>query len=174
MTAVSPFARSSAFEDSLSAGREQTVSPRLSPLTSCAIEHEQASLQIEEMYSVPESFLEIEVRNPQTHGESFCFVSFVVVVDLLMGSSSLGFGRKMYTDYEIVCKVRKSRIYYTLVIGLTTALYPDEYPSIQTTALPRTQALLRFRSIPRHPRARVDTGEYPYAPWESVHESLFG
>ena len=24
--------------------------------------------QIEEMYSVPESFLEIEVRNPQTHG----------------------------------------------------------------------------------------------------------
>lgn len=25
--------------------------------------------QIEEMYSVPESFLEIEVRNPQTHGE---------------------------------------------------------------------------------------------------------
>lgn len=35
------------------------------------------------MYSVPESFLEIEVRNPQTHG----------------------FGRKMYTDYEILCKV---------------------------------------------------------------------
>ena len=27
------------------------------------------STQIEEMYSVPESFLEIEVRNPQTHGE---------------------------------------------------------------------------------------------------------
>ena len=26
-------------------------------------------VQIEEMYSVPESFLEIEVRNPQTHGE---------------------------------------------------------------------------------------------------------
>ena len=26
-------------------------------------------MQIEEMYSVPESFLEIEVRNPQTHGE---------------------------------------------------------------------------------------------------------
>ena len=26
--------------------------------------------QIEEMYSVPESFLEIEVRNPQTHGKS--------------------------------------------------------------------------------------------------------
>nr|CAG8556176.1 9735_t:CDS:2 [Entrophospora candida] len=34
---------------------------------------------IDEMYGVPENFLEIEVRNPQTHG----------------------FGRKMYTDYEI-------------------------------------------------------------------------
>ncbi|KAG6860773.1 Sorting nexin-3 [Termitomyces sp. Mi166 len=61
MTTVSPFARSSAFEDSLVTGREQTI---------------------DEMYSVPESFLEIEVRNPQTHG----------------------FGRKMYTDYEVVCK----------------------------------------------------------------------
>ncbi|KAJ7191909.1 sorting nexin-3 [Mycena haematopus] len=61
MAAVSPFARSSAFDDAQITGREQTI---------------------EEMYSVPESFLEIEVRNPQTHG----------------------FGRKMYTDYEIVCK----------------------------------------------------------------------
>jgi len=61
MTTVSPFARSSAFDEPRLSGREQTI---------------------EEMYSVPESFLEIEVRNPQTHG----------------------FGRKMYTDYEIVCK----------------------------------------------------------------------
>jgi sorting nexin-3/12 len=37
---------------------------------------------IEEMYGIPENFLEIEVRNPQTHG----------------------FGRKMFTDYEIVCR----------------------------------------------------------------------
>jgi sorting nexin-3/12 len=35
----------------------------------------------DEMYSVPENFLEIEVRHPQTHG----------------------FGRKMFTDYEIMC-----------------------------------------------------------------------
>ncbi|ODN74598.1 sorting nexin-3 [Cryptococcus amylolentus CBS 6039] len=35
----------------------------------------------DEMYSVPESFLEIEIRNAMTHG----------------------MGRKMYTDYEIVC-----------------------------------------------------------------------
>lgn len=38
------------------------------------------------MYAVPESFLEIEVRNPLTHGV----------------------GRKMYTDYEIVCMVSNS------------------------------------------------------------------
>ncbi|OZJ06942.1 Sorting nexin-3 [Bifiguratus adelaidae] len=37
---------------------------------------------IEERYGIPENFLEIEVRNPQTHG----------------------FGRKMYTDYEVICR----------------------------------------------------------------------
>uniref|UniRef100_A0A060TAH4 Sorting nexin-3 n=1 Tax=Blastobotrys adeninivorans TaxID=409370 RepID=A0A060TAH4_BLAAD len=36
----------------------------------------------DEIYGVPENFLEIEVRNPQTHG----------------------IGRKMYTDYEIICR----------------------------------------------------------------------
>lgn len=36
----------------------------------------------EEIYGVPENFLEIEVKSPQTHG----------------------FGRKMYTDYEIICR----------------------------------------------------------------------
>ena len=36
----------------------------------------------EEIYSVPENFLEVEVKNPQTHG----------------------LGRTMYTDYEIVCR----------------------------------------------------------------------
>ncbi|KAF8901806.1 Phox-like protein [Hymenopellis radicata] len=60
MTTVSPFARSTAFEES-HVGREQTI---------------------EEMYSVPESFLEIEVRNPQT----------------------TGFGRKQFTSYEIITK----------------------------------------------------------------------
>ncbi|KAK0533457.1 Sorting nexin-3 [Tilletia horrida] len=37
---------------------------------------------LEEMYGVPENFLEVEVKNPITHG----------------------FGRKMYTDYEIVTR----------------------------------------------------------------------
>jgi sorting nexin-3/12 len=61
-TNVSPFARTGAFDEwAVSSGRDMSV---------------------EEMYSIPESFLEIEVRNPQTHG----------------------FGRKMYTDYEVVTK----------------------------------------------------------------------
>ena len=38
--------------------------------------------QIDDIYAQPENFLEIEVRNPLTHG----------------------FGRKMYTDYEIICR----------------------------------------------------------------------
>ncbi|CAO3690671.1 unnamed protein product [Rhizopus stolonifer] len=37
---------------------------------------------VEERYGIPENFLEIEVKNPQTHD----------------------FGRKMYTDYEIICR----------------------------------------------------------------------
>ncbi|KAJ1964583.1 Sorting nexin-3 [Dipsacomyces acuminosporus] len=36
----------------------------------------------EELYGEPENFLEVEIRNPQTHG----------------------IGRKMFTDYEIVCR----------------------------------------------------------------------
>ncbi|PWW72937.1 Phox-like protein [Tuber magnatum] len=36
----------------------------------------------DEIYGAPENFLEIEVKNPQTHG----------------------LGRKMYTDYEVVCR----------------------------------------------------------------------
>ncbi|KAF8322186.1 PX-domain-containing protein [Clavulina sp. PMI_390] len=61
MATPSPFARSTFDDASRLQGRAQTI---------------------EEMYSVPESFLEIEVRNPQTHG----------------------YGRKMFTDYEVVCK----------------------------------------------------------------------
>ena len=59
------------------------------------------------MYSVPESFLEIEVKNPQTHGmyrplpnAPLCVCSRCRDIR----SRSLGFGRKMYTDYEVVCK----------------------------------------------------------------------
>ncbi|KAG9093183.1 Sorting nexin-3 [Ceratobasidium sp. 370] len=70
LTGPNPFARSTFDDSTRLTGREQTV------LSVVVV------WQIEEMYSVPESFLEIEVRNPQTHG----------------------FGRKMYTDYEVMCK----------------------------------------------------------------------
>ncbi|CAO3614778.1 unnamed protein product [Cunninghamella echinulata] len=43
---------------------------------------------IEERYGIPENFLEIEVKNPLTHG----------------------FGRKMFTDYEIVCKIKSDNV----------------------------------------------------------------
>ena len=75
MTAVSPFARSSAFEEPRLQGREQTVCQSLLPLlnpTKCRL------TQIEEMYSVPESFLEIEVRNPQTHGAHSSHASVLI------------------------------------------------------------------------------------------------
>jgi sorting nexin-3/12 len=55
------------------------------------------------MYSIPESFLEIEVRDPETHGER----KQAAAQETLGLTSELyaGFGRKMYTDYEILCKV---------------------------------------------------------------------
>ncbi|KAI9138462.1 Phox homologous domain-containing protein [Paraphysoderma sedebokerense] len=48
--------------------------------TEAKVEYRQQSN--EDLYAQPENFLEIEVKNPQTHG----------------------FGRKMYTDYEIAVK----------------------------------------------------------------------
>ena len=57
------------------------------------LETEQQS--IDEIYGIPENFLEIELRNPQTHGNWSYFII----------NNFEGFGRKMYTDYEIVCNV---------------------------------------------------------------------
>ena len=68
MTTVSPFARSSAFEEPRLSGREQTVRIKIRGLFIYFVDVIRVACQIEEMYSVPESFLEIEVRNPQTHG----------------------------------------------------------------------------------------------------------
>jgi hypothetical protein len=45
----------------------------LPPLPPIAHVNDNSGVQIEEMYSVPESFLEIEVRNPQTHGTLVSF-----------------------------------------------------------------------------------------------------
>lgn len=72
MTTVSPFARSSAFEEPRLTSREQTVRVKIRTHVSHFQTETYVFRQIEEMYSVPESFLEIEVRNPQTHG-ALCF-----------------------------------------------------------------------------------------------------
>jgi hypothetical protein len=53
------------------------------------------------MYAVPESFLEIEVRNPMTHGA----------------------GRKMYTDYEIVCMVSLPLLHFCIHLATNFPLY---------------------------------------------------
>ena len=72
MTTPSPFARST-FDDSTRLSRRvQTVGIVIGTQSKrCCAETAVGDvlyIQIEEMYSVPESFLEIEVRNPQTHG----------------------------------------------------------------------------------------------------------
>ena len=81
MTTPSPFARSSLFDEfRISGGREQTVSFLPTHILSVQRANDMnrfstfVLLQIEEMYSVPESFLEIEVKNPQTHG-TYCLPS---------------------------------------------------------------------------------------------------
>jgi sorting nexin-3/12 len=63
------------------------------------------------MYAVPESFLEIEVKKPMTHGV----------------------GRKMYTDYEIVCKVRLLSL--SSVNHELTTRRADKHPGIQAPQL---------------------------------------
>ena len=54
------------------------------------------------MYSVPESFLEIEVRNPQTTGA--LRDPSLLDPNLLTGPLTPGFGRKQFTSYEIITK----------------------------------------------------------------------
>ena len=74
MTTVSPFARSSAFDEPRLTSREQTVRIKIRNYIlypQPTVNETYVCPQIEEMYSVPESFLEIEVRNPQTHGSRF-------------------------------------------------------------------------------------------------------
>ena len=62
----------------------------------------------EEMYGVPENFLEVEVKNPMTHG----------------------FGRKQYTDYEIVTRVSEaSALSYRPPLNPSSPS-PDQHPGL--------------------------------------------
>lgn len=85
---VSPFARAPGFDTVLRPPSaaflndfDSSNPTRSSPYDSSAVDSRSQTL--EEMYSVPENYLEIEVRDPRTHD----------------------IGRKTYTDYEIVCRV---------------------------------------------------------------------
>jgi hypothetical protein len=85
------------------------------------------------MYSVPESFLEIEVRNPQTHGAlmGYCHIYLTHFYK--------GFGRKMYTDYEIICKARliilAMSIPPTSLLLAKSYILLDEHPCLQAAPL---------------------------------------
>lgn len=61
---------------------------------------------IEERYGIPENFLEIEVKNPQTHGKDPSSFFFFYASSNCVS----GFGRKMYTDYEIICRVGETQL----------------------------------------------------------------
>ncbi|ODV94641.1 hypothetical protein PACTADRAFT_59033 [Pachysolen tannophilus NRRL Y-2460] len=59
-----------------------TVNPFTSFEDSSKSKHSNHKQTFDELYGEPENFLEIEVKNPRTHGT----------------------GNNMYTDYEIVCR----------------------------------------------------------------------
>jgi len=62
--------------------QQQQTQPQQQQQPQPQVQTAQRSHVTEDMYAVPENYLEIEVRDPRTHD----------------------FGRKMYTDYEIMCR----------------------------------------------------------------------
>lgn len=56
-----------------------------------------------ERYATPENFLEIEVKNPLTQGKKKKVTLIMTYVFHFL--FAVGIGRKMYTDYEIICRV---------------------------------------------------------------------
>jgi hypothetical protein len=69
----------------------------------------------------------LQVVNPQTHGKSHPPIDYVHKLTRWPGT-----GRKMYTDYEIICRVFQ----HMYVIANT-----DEYPCIQIKEFLGTQTL---------------------------------
>jgi len=122
------------------------------------------------MYSVPESFLEIEVRNPQTHGESFNGVQSLLARPSRTAfwstethSSVIGFGRKMYTDYEIVCKVG-SPIAWAYFAFLSPSLTQTNIPAFKlrhSLVRRRYSDFEAFRDILEHESTRVNIPPLP-------------
>lgn len=121
-TGYSPFAR----VDSLASRREQP----------------------EDMYGVPENFLEVEVRNPMTHG----------------------YGRKMYTDYEIVTRVSRivasseSRVQRPELTTASSSLRQTNIPAFRfrySTVRRRYSDFEYFRDILERETTRVNIPALP-------------
>jgi len=68
--------------DAVTIIRQATRAVRYPPAAAMQAMPETRQQSFEEIYGPPENFLEIEVKNPRTHG----------------------MGRSMYTDYEIICR----------------------------------------------------------------------
>uniref|UniRef100_A0A8H7TSM2 Sorting nexin-3 n=1 Tax=Bionectria ochroleuca TaxID=29856 RepID=A0A8H7TSM2_BIOOC len=99
----------------------------------------------DEIYGAPENFLEIEVRNPRTHG----------------------IGRSMYTDYEIVCRTNIPA--FKLRQSSVRRRYSDfeyfrdilERESARVTIPPAGQGLHQPLQRRRHRESQGRPGEVP-------------
>lgn len=95
-TVSSPFSRAASSFPSTSLSTPSTYSPYVTDQPP-ARERDTAA-QTVEMYSAPEDFLEIECRDARTQGPSRARRP--------APANGSEIGRKMFTDYEIMCRVR--------------------------------------------------------------------
>jgi sorting nexin-3/12 len=72
--------------------------------------HSTRAQSFDEIYGPPENFLEVEVSPPTLHSQNLdqSGVSNSIWFQQVKNPQTHGFGRKMYTDYEVVCRVRHS------------------------------------------------------------------
>jgi hypothetical protein len=55
-----------------------------------------------------------------------------------------GFGRKMYTDYEIICKVRPTNVHPPTTLPRAKSYVLDKHPCLQAAPLSRAPTLFRL------------------------------
>ena len=96
MTTVSPFARSSVFDEPRLGGREQTVSALL-----CSAVRTRPDAE-----STDRGDVQRPGELPGDRGAESADARWATRARRSSAHRRAGFGRKMYTDYEILCKVR--------------------------------------------------------------------
>lgn len=89
----------------------------------------------------------------------------------------VGFGRKMFTDYEIVCRVCLScasvnKTMDRTLISLGIYFSVDQYPCIQAEAVISPQTVQRFWMVPRRAWTRIHARQYPSFAWQGVYQSF--